>query len=299
MKHRILTAFSVLSLALALPACASPARPRTANDADPALWVVKDRDTTVYLFGTIHVLKPRLTWFDEAVRTAFDRSDEVKLEIVAPDPAAMRGLVTTKGLSANSPTLTEQLPAKERPALAKAMATIGVPAAAYDHMRPWLATSYLEVQTLGQFGYDPSNGPEQIITAAARSANKPVSGLETVEQQIGWFSDLSQPTQVQMLSSTLDELPTLKATIGTMVDEWAHGRTDGIARELNKGLTESPEAMRVLLTDRNARWADWIKARLTRPGTVFIAVGAGHLAGPQSVQAMLARRGVKVTRVKY
>lgn len=293
---------AALALALAtLPACARTATPpaRAANDADPALWVVRDADTTIYLFGTIHVLKPGLTWFDEAVRQAFDRSQELKLEIVEPDPATMGALIQRQGMLAGGPTLTQRLPAKERPQLARWMGQIGLPAAAYDRMQPWLAATMLQVQSLQRVGYDPASGPETVLTQAARAAGKPVSGLETVEQQIGFFASLSGPAQVAMLDETLDEMPKLQTSMARMVDQWGRGQTTAIAKELNDGITRSPETMRVLLIDRNRRWADWIKARLAQPGSVFVAVGAGHLAGATSVQAELARRGVKVERVRY
>ena len=290
-----------LALATALPACAKPAAApaRARGDADPALWVVKDADTTVYLFGTIHVLKPGLTWFDEAVRQAFDRSDELKLEIVEPDGAAMAGLIARQGMRQTGPTLTARLPATEQPKLAKYMGQIGLTPAAYDRMRPWLAASFLQVQSLARVGYDPANGPEQVLTAAAKTEGKPVSGLETVEQQIGFFAGLSDKAEVALLDETLDEMPTLQKSMGRMVDEWSAGKTDLIAKELNDGVTRSPELMRVLLVERNRRWADWIKARLAQPGTVFIAVGAGRLAGPASVQAELAKRGVRTMRIRY
>ena len=198
-------------------------------------------------------------------------------------------------MSPTGPTLTQKLPAADRPVLAKWMKGIGLPAAAYDRMRPWLAASYLQVQSLVKVGYDPASGPEQVLTAAAKDTGKPVSGLETVEQQIGFFAGLSDGAQLSML----DEMPTLQRSMGRMVDEWAAGKTDLIAKELNDGITRSPETMRVLLANRNKRWADWIKGRLAQPGTVFIAVGAGHLAGTTSVQAELAKRGVRTVRVRY
>ena len=288
------------ALLLALPACVRDAPKRmAANDADPALWVVKDRDTTVYLFGTIHVLKPGLTWFDEAVRAAFDRSGEVVLELVMPEPAAMQALVAAKATTVDGPTLTEQLPAARRAAYARAVTDMGMPADALDRMRPWFAATTLSILPLGKLGYDAANGPETIIADAAKAAGKPVSGLETPEQQIGYFAGLSQGAQVEFLTSTIDELPTLGTTMATMVDDWAHGKPEALARQMNDSLKDSPEVAKVLLTDRNARWAKWVKARMARPGTVFVAVGAGHLAGASSVIAMLAKDGVKVTRVAY
>ena len=297
-------AISAIALSLALPACAqqpaTPAPSPAANDADPALWVVKDKDTTVYLFGTIHVLKPGLTWFDEAVKTAFDRSDEVKLEIVMPDPATMQGLVQATGVAApGTPPLTERLPEGKRAAITKAVTDLGLPANALDRYKPWLAATQLSVAPLSKLGYDSTNGPEEVISAAAKQANKPLTGLETPEQQLGFFGSLSDAAQLQFLESTVDELPKLDSQMANMVEDWAKGDPDALAREMNDELKSSPEVAKVLLTDRNARWAQWIKQRMTTPGTVFVAVGAGHLAGPDSVQAHLAKLGVKAERVKY
>ena len=60
---------------------------------------------------------------------------------------------------------------------------------------------------------------------------------------------------------------------------------------------KAPEAYRMLIADRNARWGQWIAERLERPGKVFLAVGTGHLAGKDSVQSWLASRGISSTRV--
>jgi len=298
-------AFSALSLALALPACAqsqseAPAAPATAQDADPALWVVKDKDTTIYLFGTIHVLKPGMTWFDEAVKKAFDASGEVKLELVMPDPAAMQSLVVATGVAPKgTPPLTERIPADKRAAFTKAVTDLGLPANALDQYKPWLAATQLSIAPLSKLGYDSENGPEQVITAAARKQGKSLTGLETAAQQLGYFNSLSDKAQLEFLTSTVDELPTMAKTMGDMVDDWARGNPDALAKEMNDSLKDSPEVAEKLLVNRNKNWAAWVKQRMTKPGTVFIAVGAGHLAGPDSVQAQLARLGVKSTRIAY
>lgn len=296
-------ALSALSLTLALPACAQtkPApTPATAQDADPALWVVRDKDTTIYLFGTIHVLKPGMTWFDEAVKKAFDASSEVKLELVMPDAATMQSLVMATGVAPKgTPPLTQQLPAAKRAAYTKAVTDLGLPANALDQYKPWLAATQLSIAPLSKLGYDSTNGPEEVITAAAKAAGKPLTGLETAQQQLGYFSSLSTPAQLQFLTSTIDDLPKLATTMTAMVDDWAQGNPDALAKEMNDSLKDSPEVAKVLLVDRNKRWAAWIKQRMAQPGTVFIAVGAGHLAGRDSVQAQLAKIGVKSARVAY
>ena len=303
MIRTLAAAVSAVALCLSLPACAqqpAQAPARAANDADPALWVVKGKQTTVYLFGTIHVLKPGLTWFDEAVKSAFDKADEVKLEIVMPDPATMQGLVQATGVApAGTPPLTQRLPEGKRAAFTKAVTDLGLPANALDRFKPWLAATQLSVAPLSKLGYDSANGPEEVITEAAKQAHKPLSGLETPQQQLGFFGSLSDKAQLQFLESTVDELPTLDKQMASMVDEWARGDPEALAREMNDELKSSPEVAKVLLVDRNRTWAQWIKQRMTKPGTVFIAVGAGHLAGPDSVQAQLAKLGLKAERVKY
>ncbi|WP_295563298.1 TraB/GumN family protein [uncultured Sphingomonas sp.] len=303
MIRTLAAAVSAVALCLSLPACAqqpAQAPARAANDADPALWVVKGKQTTIYLFGTIHVLKPGLTWFDEAVKSAFDKADEVKLEIVMPDPATMQGLVQATGVApAGTPPLTQRLPEGKRAAFTKAVTDLGLPANALDRFKPWLAATQLSVAPLSKLGYDSANGPEEVITEAAKQAHKPLSGLETPQQQLGFFGSLSDKAQLQFLESTVDELPTLDKQMASMVDEWARGDPEALAREMNDELKSSPEVAKVLLVDRNRNWAQWIKQRMTKPGTVFIAVGAGHLAGPDSVQMQLTKLGLKAERVKY
>jgi len=297
-----LVAVAALLATTALPACAQPApAPQTAaSDADPALWVVKDEDTTIYLFGTVHVLKPGMTWFDEAVKTAFDGSQQLVIEMIEPEPAAMQAIVMAKATTpATAPTLTESLPADKRAAYAAALTANGIPAAALDRFDPWLAAVTLTMVPLMKAGYDPASGADKVLSTAAKAANKTITGLETAEQQIGFFDGLSQAAQVTFLTETVAELPKLNETMGTMIADWSKGDPEALGRLINEGLKESPETAKVLLYDRNARWAEWIDQRMNQPGTVFVAVGAGHLAGEQSVQDKLKAHKLTATRVKY
>ncbi|HEX8300132.1 TraB/GumN family protein [Sphingomonas sp.] len=270
-----------------------------AKDADPALWAVKDADTTIYLFGTVHVLKPGMTWFDEGVKAAFDKSDELVLEMVEPEMAAMQGLVMKMALNPTGPTLTEKLPAEKREAYAKAAADVGLPSAALDRFDPWFAAITLSVAGLPKLGYNPESGADRTLSAAAKAANKPVIGLETPEQQLGYFDSLPEPLQVKFLVATVDDYAKMGEMLDTMVANWSAGDPDALARTMNEGMRETPEIGKILLADRNARWAEWIEARMAKPGTVFLAVGAGHLAGGDSVQAFLAKRRLTAVRVAY
>lgn len=294
MLNHLPRAFAALALLLA-PA----AHAQAVKDADPALWVVKDADTTIYLFGTVHVLKPGLSWFDEAVKTAFDKSDELVLEMIEPDTATMQGLVMKTALNPTGPTLTEKLPADKREAYARALADVGVPAVALDRFDPWFAAVTLSVAGLPKLGYDPASGAERTLTAAAKAANKQVIGLETAEQQLGYFDTLPEPLQIQFLVSTVDDYPKMATELEKMIGSWSAGDPEALGKTMNEELSDTPEVAKILLADRNARWAEWIGERLEKPGTVFVAVGAGHLAGAESVQAQLAKHKLTATRVTY
>lgn len=270
------------------------------KDADPALWVVKDEDTTIYMLGTVHVLKPGLSWFDEAVKDAFDKSDEMVIEVIQPDDLAKaQAVLVPLATDPDGPPLTEKLPEAARAKYASAMQSLGMQPTQLDQYEPWYASVILGLLPLQKAGYDPKSGVEMQLTAAAKTANKPVSALEGFEEQLGFFDTMPESDQIGLLVATVDEFDKIGPTLDRMVEDWGKGDPDALAKEMNDQLGKLPNVEKILLTDRNDRWADWIKTRLDKPGTVFMAVGAGHLAGKGSVQDALAKRGIKAERVQY
>jgi uncharacterized protein YbaP (TraB family) len=270
------------------------------TDADPALWVVKDEDTTIYLFGTVHVLKPGLSWFDEAVKDAFDKSDEMMLEIVMPeDQNAVARTMMPLTMDQSGKTIPSRLTADQLKAYQAAIVSVGLPANAFDNFEPWFPAMTLSVLPLTKLGYDPEQGAEKLLTKFAKADAKPVSGLETLEEQLGFFDQLPDTQQVAFLNTVVRDMDKLGPMLDKMVALWAKGDPDGLAVAMNESMAATPELAKTLLYDRNARWADQIKTRLDKPGTVFIAVGAGHLAGEKSVQDYLKARGLTATRVEY
>lgn len=283
-----------LLAALALAGCGQD----SARDADPALWVVRDADTTVYLFGTVHALKPGIHWFDDGVATAFDASDELVLELVVPPQAEMAALVQELSVTPGVP-LAQQVPPETLQQVRDALTRFGQPASALDPVEPWMAALTLSTLPVQALGYDQSYGGEATLTQAARQQGKPVLGLETAREQLGYFDRLPPAAQRAMLAQVIQGMPQVGATLETMVREWSRGDADAIARLVDKDLESMPGLSEQVVGTRNRHWTDWIAARMQRPGTVFVAVGAGHLAGPQSLQTMLGQRGLKVERVAY
>lgn len=299
MRYLLSTVALLLSPPLAAQAPPAPAPAAATIPADPALWVVKDKDTTIYLFGTIHALKPQLSWFDSAVRKAFDASGQLVLEIPLPTQEQAKAVIVPLAMDATGKPLTQKLSAEDRKVYAAAMAKLGIPETAFDTFEPWFAGVTLAQIELQKAGFNAAEGVEVALNAAATASGKPVSGLETLEQQLGYFHNLPQADQIAFLISSAKEIDKFDATINAMLDRWKAGDAEGLSALMNEDLSSQPNLYKVLLADRNARWADWIDTRLKTPGTVFIAVGAGHLAGKDSVQTYLAKHHLVAERVRY
>ena len=267
--------------------------------ARPALWVVKDADTTIYLFGTVHLLPNDTDWRYPALDQALAASDSLTIELTDDDPVRMQALVLQYGLDPAHP-LSDKLSAAENATLAKAAQTVGVPGGVntLQMMRPWLAGLTLAVAPLLKAGMDPAHGVDKLLKAQMLAAGKPVDGLETAEQQIRFLADLPADVELEFLRSTLRDVDKGSTELTTLIDAWKNGDVATIARIEDEDLAQhAPELYQRLLVQRNQAWATKITAMLRKPGTFFIAVGAAHLAGPDSVQAQLETRGTSVKRL--
>ncbi|HEY1124121.1 MAG TPA: TraB/GumN family protein [Sphingobium sp.] len=295
----LLTAcLAALSIMASAPLAAQAQPKAAAAPAKPALWVVKDKDTTIYLFGTIHLLRPGINWYQGPIRKAFESADTLVLEIADNNDAAMQARIVQKALDVTGPTLTQKLPEPARAKFAQLVTDYRLPIGVIDRMKPWFAAVTLTSAPLQKLGYDRNEGVEVRLRALADAAKKPVMGLETTEEQVGFFDSLSNDLQISLLVETINEQADVEKTLAQMIDAWVAGDPLKLSETMNKSMEDDKALQQVLLFDRNERWADWIKARLDKPGTVFIAVGAGHLAGKGSVQDALKVRRVKTKLVK-
>ena len=264
--------------------------------AHPALWQIKSGNSTIYLFGTVHVLPNDTDWHFPALNQALTQSQVLYIELTDDDQASMASLVLRYGLDTAHP-LSTQLNESDNAALAKAAQLAALPGgvATLQPMKPWLAALTLSVAPLLKAGLDPEAGVDKQLKSQMTSAGKPVHGLETAEQQIQFLADLPSPMQVAFLRDTLRDADKGTAELLSLVDAWKQGDIAAIAKLENDELkTREPAPYQTLIVQRNAQWAGKIKDMMKQPGTVFIAVGAAHLAGPDSVQAQLAKLGITV-----
>ncbi len=277
----------IAALAAAVPAVAAP-----------AAWVVRDADTEVTLFGTIHALPKGVEWLSPAVAARLDAADTLVLEAVMPDdPAALGPIINRVGMPPGVKPLAERVSAAALPKLTAAAVTAGVPMAALDRMESWLVAMTLSNAALTGVGIDATSGVEPVLTARARGRNIAIIGLETVEQQLGFLDTLPDADQTAMLLATIDDVGDARREFDTLSALWQAGNVDAIARDFDAETRATPLLRQRLLVARNQRWADWITGVMRRPGKVFIAVGAGHLGGPDGLLAILKARQLTVVPV--
>jgi uncharacterized protein YbaP (TraB family) len=270
----------------------------TSVQAKPLLWSVKQGNTTIYLFGTVHLLPSDTDWVSGKLDDALNRSGRLSIELVDDDPVTMQALVMKYGLDPAHP-LSQKLPAADRQKLKQAAIDAKLPMGeqSLEPMRPWLASLVLTVTPLVQAGLDPNQGVDKQLKARMIKAGKPVDGLETADQQLRILAGMSEPLQLDMLRETFQEIEDGPKKLRQLIDAWKNGDTRTIARLESTDLQQTnPELYKQLIVDRNKAWAQTIAKRLRNPagGTSIIAVGAGHLAGPDSLQKQLEGLGFTV-----
>lgn len=267
--------------------------------AEPALWAIKDADSTIYLFGTIHALKPDVQWRSPLIDKAMSDSGDLTLEIVGgDDPAVMQPLVLKYGLSPGQKLSARIGPERFKRASELAQAA-GMPPEMLEIMRPWMAAVSLAMAPMIKAGYDPKAGVEQVLLGAARAGGKAQNAFETPEQQVRFFADLPAKTEDDFLAATLEDAEEGLAKIDSLVEAWAVGDLPRLEAEFVTEMKgEYPQLYDRLITKRNEDWARQLKTKLAGSGVSFVAVGSGHLVGPDSVQAQLAKLGIRAARVE-
>jgi uncharacterized protein YbaP (TraB family) len=296
---RIAGTFAALGLIGAAPAPAPVAHVAAPARAHPGLWKVEDKDTIVYLFGTIHALPDGLEWRTAAFDKAFAAADQLIIEIGnIDDPQAVGAALMKAGLAEGLPPILERVPAGNRAALKAAIDDSGFPPAAFDRMKTWMAALILVNVEFKRIGLNPEQGAERKLVAEWKAKGKKVEGFETAAEQFGFLDSLSAEAQQKFLIATADKPGEAKQQFAAMLTAWENGDVGRIARTFDDETSMSAELREMLMKRRNARWAAWLAARMAKPGTLFVAVGAGHLAGPDSVLAMLAAKGLRPVRVQ-
>jgi hypothetical protein len=287
---------------MASAAAQQPAKLVQDYEPRPAIWLLSDHDTKIYLFGTTHMLPPGFKWRSRALDRVVKEAGELVVETYFPpeeEEEQSMALLAKLMLDKPVPILT-RVPEKQRPALQAAIGRSEVSVEVLSQLRTWAAAVVLGLaEQLSGWGVekpDEAPGVEDGLEQEFREAGKPILSVETPDAGLEAFNSLSEEEQVALLVEGLEEAgPAAEAKSDEHDRLWATGRFEEAAVEALKEFP--PLLFDGLVTRRNAAWTDWLVARLERPGTVLFAVGAAHLAGDVAVQQMLGKRGLKVERV--
>jgi len=276
-------------LAAFLLACAAPAA------AQPPVWTVRDHDSTIVLFGSVHVLPRGLDWRPDALDEALAQADDLWFEtpVGAESEALAVQAMRESGYLPAGENLADLLSPEGRARLARVCAALSLPPEGLLRLRPWLADVTLGVVALARQGALVSSGVEQTLADAAPGAQR--RAFETPAEQIAFFAEAPLADQLASLEDTLKQLDEDPDYYDRLIDAWARGDLPEIER---LGLTPMKQVSLVLydrlIVQRNKRWAAVIAERLAGSGETVIIVGAGHLVGPDSVPALLRARGLTV-----
>ena len=270
----------------------------------PLLWRIKGPHATIYLFGSVHVLRANMGWMDPRLYSAFDSATEVWFEVPDPKVKPQVKPLTEKAF-ANQPVLLDGLTEPEKAELAQVLRPYDFD---YDrdrasHLKPEIAAAIVNSLAYTAMGYQFDRGADMSFLNLARTYNKPVRGFETVDAQISFLNEISRQNHQDGTTALKHALATYAGQLSpdgtditTMAACWRTGNEACITRQVLAMRQNAPSEYEILLRRRNANWVPRIEDMTKGSGTIFITVGAAHMVGPDGLVAQLRAAGLTVER---
>jgi len=269
----------------------------------PLIWEVRSEANAVYLLGSIHLGRSDMYPMGPVVEKAYQASKIVVLEADPTDQESIMGAISAS-LYEPPESLQKNLPGPLLARLSRTLERYGIPLEQAQPMKPFLVAITLASFEYARAGFDPSLGVDMHFARRAKQDGKPVVELESFGGQMALMSNLSAGLQESMLQVTLDSIDKgeIPALVGSMVDAWKSG--DGIrlldtvsAEERKLPAAVAQEFHRKFMSDRNIAMVGKIESMLKQPDVHFIAIGAAHLLGQDSVLTILSEKGYRVRRL--
>ena len=276
---------------------------KTVKEGKPSLWKVTgtkpEQVGEAYMFGTIHILPPDVDWRSPTLETAIASSDRLIIEVLGLDDTQAAAKVFAKlAISPDLPDVDKRVKPDLRDELDIVLDGSGIPEFALNRMETWAAALSLASAQTNKLGLTSGEGVEKKLSAQFNEMKKPIEGLETIKQQLGYFDKLPEAQQREMLTSVLEESGETKNAFEELFNAWITGDGDKLVELSSAGILDDPLLREKILVARNRDWAEQLDNKLQQSGISFVAVGAAHLVGPDAVQAMLAERGYKIEQIQ-
>lgn len=277
--------------------------PASARVSAPAMWRISDANSRIYLLGTCHMLPKGVTWSTPAYKAAMADASVTAFEVDTKSSYAkstISALVYERGVNASYESLSDIVGA-DRFAKLKAFGDrYDVSTSSLQRMQPWLATTSLANAALRKEGFDHGLGVEQTVLADARAEDDMVAFMESAETQIKALAAFDGADMIATVDATIAQLGSVKATMEPMLAAWLKGDMATLDKLASADMRKlAPAGYRALVVERNRNWTETIQHWLAnKDKNYFIAVGAAHFAGPDSVILMLQKKGLKVERIQ-
>jgi len=274
------------------------ALPGRADSALHCLWELHGRHNTVYLLGSIHVLRPSDYPLAPAVLEAYANAKSLVMEVnlAQINSEQMTSEMLASALLPNGKTLPAILGPQRYPHAESLARQAGVELSTFDQFAPWFAAEAISELQLLQLGFQPQSGIEMYFLERSRTDGKSIAGLETVHDQIALFEALTMDAQAEYLLSSLEQARELPQRVDDMVRAWRRGDTAWFASELQSDSGSNPALYRSLLAARNRKWIPKIEALLNDDKNYLVIVGTGHLVGVDSVIDLLKKDGISAAQ---
>lgn len=282
-----------LTLALGAMQSAAAGHPVT-------LWEVKGAANSVYLLGSIHMLRAKDHPLPQVIDVAYDDAEIIVMELDMDDidPLYTQAAFNKAGVLTDGTTLRDLMGEELYARAEEAAAAADIPLDMLSRSEPWLAAITVELMVLYRIGFNPMLGVEMTMTSRATADGKPIEGLESVDEQLGFLDGLPMQAQREMLVQTLVQSAQLGESIEILVGAWRNGDTATLAQELLSDLEQQADLHDALIVQRNLRWADTIEGWLNDDDDYLIVVGALHLVGDDGVPALLSRAGFEIRQLE-
>lgn len=288
----------VFSLGLGAATVAAQQSPATEETSRGCLWEVSSEKGTLFLLGTVHLLKPGTHAVSAAAEAAFQQAGTILLELDLDEGNSPESRqVFARKAMLQGETLQDKV-SSETFALAKQKTeAMGLPFERLRSLKPWSFSLTLALFKLQTLGFDPGHGVDRYYFDKGKQAGKEIRALETVEYQLDRFDGMSDRLQEEFLLQTLEDLDEMEEEIEELVQAWSRGEAKVLAELMQESFKDYPGLYRRLIVERNKNWLLEIDPILDRPGTTLLVVGALHLVGPESVVALLEKQGYTVKQL--
>ena len=264
-----------------------------------SMWQIDGASNSIYLLGSIHMLREKDHPIPSAIYTAYAQAEALIMEIDMDDidPVAEQALATELGLIQDGRALPD-LMGPELYAEAESLAQeLQIPLKLLERSEPWYAAINVEMMMLMRIGFNPMHGIEFHFSEFAKRDNKEIFGLETTRQQLEFLDGLSPETQRDLLIQTLSESMELTEVMDELVDAWRYGDIEFLEKSLLVDMQDIDELHQTIVVNRNRNWVVKIQELLREKDDYLIIVGALHLVGKEGVPYLLSQRGFNVIQL--